>query len=160
MAKRLTLWEERRVDNLLRRAAEHLLINRRPGKGKQRGGQNDKLARAAGAWRTAAVGACRKATCGDSQTHQTARFGLPWWCDQQFKKQTRSILFFVASMHLSEALGKQMHFVSLSLSLCLSVCVCLCVFMCGASAMKVNAWMCAPLTASDLESASRKSART
>ena len=30
-------------------------------------------------------------------------------------------------------------------------------FMSGASAMKVNAWTCAPATASDLASASRKS---
>ena len=55
VAKRLTLWEERRFEDLLRRAEEHLLL-------KQRGSQNDTLARADRARRTAAVGAHRKAT--------------------------------------------------------------------------------------------------
>ena len=32
-----------------------------------------------------------------------------------------------------------------------SVSVCLCLFMCGASAMKVNAWTCAPATDRDLD---------
>ena len=50
----------------------------------------------------------------------------------------------------------------LCVCLCVSVWLCLsvCVFMCGASAKKVNAWICAPAVASDLESASRKSVRT
>ena len=63
-------------------------------------------------------------------------------------------------------------FVLLCLCVCVSVCACVCVcvclcarvsvsvcvlFMCGASALKVNAWMCALATASDFESAQRKS---
>ena len=55
VAKRLTLWEERRFEDLLRRAEEHLLL-------KQRGSRNDTLARADRARGTAAVGAYRKAT--------------------------------------------------------------------------------------------------
>ena len=35
--------------------------------------------------------------------------------------------------------------------LCVCVSVCLCVFMCGSSAMKVNAWTCAPATDRDLD---------
>ena len=57
-----TLWEERRCEDLLRRAEEHLLINRKAGKRKQRDGQPDPLARADRARQTAAVGAYRKAT--------------------------------------------------------------------------------------------------
>ena len=34
---------------------------------------------------------------------------------------------------------------------CVCVSVCLSVFMCGASAMKVNAWTCAPATDRDLD---------
>ena len=41
--------------------------------------------------------------------HQTACLGLPQWCDQQLRKP-RSILFFVASIHLFATLGKQVHF--------------------------------------------------
>ena len=33
--------------------------------------------------------------CRGSHMHQNTRLGLPQWCDQQFKKKTRSILFFV-----------------------------------------------------------------
>ena len=43
-----------------------------------------------------------------------------------------------------------------SLRVCLCLCQCTSVFVCGESAMKVNAWICAPATASNLESASRK----
>ena len=50
---------------------------------------------------------------------------------------------------------------SLFLSLCLCECaLCVCVRLCAANAMKVNAWTCAPATASDLESAQRKNVRT
>ena len=35
--KRLTLWEERRFEELLQRAEEHLLLSRRPGKKKHDG---------------------------------------------------------------------------------------------------------------------------
>ena len=62
VAERLTLWEERRFEDLLRRAEEQLLISRRRGKSKQRDDQPDPLARADRARRTAAVGANRKAT--------------------------------------------------------------------------------------------------
>ena len=64
MAKRLTLWEESRFEDLLRRAKEQLLILHRAGKRKKRDAQLDPLARADRARRTAAVGAYRKATTG------------------------------------------------------------------------------------------------
>ena len=62
VAKRLTLWEESRFQDLLRRAEERLMILRTAGKRKKRDAQPDLLARAYGARRTAAVGAYRKAT--------------------------------------------------------------------------------------------------
>ena len=55
VAKRLTLWEERRFEDQLRRAEERLLTNRKAGKRKQRGGQPDTLARADRVRRTAAA---------------------------------------------------------------------------------------------------------
>ena len=64
VAKRLTLWEERRFVDLLRRPQEHLLVSRKAGKRRQRDGQLDPLARADRARRTAAFGAYRKATTG------------------------------------------------------------------------------------------------
>ena len=66
IAKRLTLWEERRFEDLFGRAEEHLLANRTAGKRKQRGGQPDPLARADRASRAGAVGAYRKATTASS----------------------------------------------------------------------------------------------
>ena len=60
----LALWEERRFEELLRRAEEHLLLNRRPGKKKQRDGLADASSQADRAPRTAAVGAYRMATTG------------------------------------------------------------------------------------------------
>ena len=50
--------------------------------------------------------------------------------------------------------------VFVSVRVCVRVCVCFWLCVCGASAMKVNAWICAPATASDHESVSRKSVRT
>ena len=62
--KRLTLWEEQRFETLLRRAAEQLLLKRRPGKRHKTGGPPDPSARGDRARRTAAIGAYRKATTG------------------------------------------------------------------------------------------------
>ena len=64
MAKRLTLWEESRFEDLLRRAEEQLLILRRAGKRRKCDAQPDPLARADRARRTAAVAAYREATTG------------------------------------------------------------------------------------------------
>ena len=64
VAKRLTLSEESRFEDLLQRAEEQILILRKAGKRKKRDAQPDPLARADRARRTAAVGAYRKATTG------------------------------------------------------------------------------------------------
>ena len=64
VAKRLTLWEECRFEDLLRRAEEQLFIHRKAGKRKKGDAQPDPPARADRARRTAAVGAYRKATTG------------------------------------------------------------------------------------------------
>ena len=64
VAKRLTLWEEVRFEDLLRRAEEQHLIHRKAGKRKKRDAQPDPPARADRARRTASVGAYRKATTG------------------------------------------------------------------------------------------------
>ena len=61
VAKSLTLWEESRFEDLLRRAEEQLLIHRKAGKRKKRDARPDPLASADRARRTA-VGAYRKAT--------------------------------------------------------------------------------------------------
>ena len=64
VAKRLTLWEESRFEDLLRHAEEQLLTHRKSGKRKKRDAQPDPLTRADRARRKAAVGAYRKATTG------------------------------------------------------------------------------------------------
>ena len=51
--------------------------------------------------------------CKGSQIHQTARLGLPQWCDQQFKKNHGQFCFSWPSIHLFATLGKQLHFGSL-----------------------------------------------
>ena len=62
--KRLTLWEEQRFETLLQRAEEQLLLKRKSGKRHRNGGPPDTSVRGDRARRTAAVGACRKATTG------------------------------------------------------------------------------------------------
>ena len=53
-----------------------------------------------------------------------------------FKKIFQKIFFFVSECNR--------HGVSV-------ICLCVFVFVCGASAMKVNAWTCAPATDRDLD---------
>ena len=63
--RRLTLWEARRFEELPHRAEEHLSFRRKPGeKKKKHDWLADASSRADRARRTAAVGACRKATTG------------------------------------------------------------------------------------------------
>ena len=62
--KRLTLWEERRFEELFQRAEEHLLLSRKPGKRKNMTGWLDASSRVDRARRTAPVGAYREATSG------------------------------------------------------------------------------------------------
>ena len=62
VAKRLTLSEGSRFEDLLRRAEEQLLVLRKAGKRKKRGAKPDPPAGADRARQTAAVGAYRKAT--------------------------------------------------------------------------------------------------